>query len=379
MTISSACPGGQLVGDRDLSTGEQTPTQSQSRFGIVGTDLGYPFEHRGEIWFLFGVQSAQTSTPSRRRATVVNARFLLPSMRALGVLALGLTLATPAPGELIAGDIDTDDVSRIDPQTAGATLVGNLGENLSFGGFALDTSTGTLYVSDLSVPAGGYGLGTVDLATGAATIIGGHVNSNNIWGLAYDSANDVLYGADGSNVGLAVLDRATGVSNLVGGYGASVEICGLAYDAASDTLYGVDSDGGAGTAAVIGNGAAPRSPEGVAVPSTLYTIDRATGAVTEVGPLGVDLDPEDVRCGLAIDAVAGTLYAGAYDGTLYTVDKATGAATLVGDSGIAYDALESLFSRVTWVDIPALSAGGLALLVAVLALGGIWLLRRRVA
>lgn len=45
---------GQLVGDRDLSTGAQTPTQSQSRFGIVGTDLGYPFEHRGKIWFLFG-------------------------------------------------------------------------------------------------------------------------------------------------------------------------------------------------------------------------------------------------------------------------------------------------------------------------------------
>lgn len=57
------------------------------------------------------------------------------------------------------------------------------------------------------------------------------------------------------------------------------------------------------------------------MPSTLYTIDRATGAVTEVGPLGVDLDPADVSCGLAIDAVDGTLYAGAYDGTLYTVDK----------------------------------------------------------
>jgi len=308
---------------------------------------------------------------------MVNASFFLPSMRALGVLALGLTLATPAPGELIAGDIDTDDVSRIDPQTAGATLVGNLGENLSYGGFALDTSTGTLYVSDLGLAAGGYGLGTVDLATGAATIIGGHVNSTNIWGLAYDSANDVLYGADGSNTGLAVLDRATGVSNLVGGYGAPVEICGLAYDAASDTLYGVDSAGGT-PPAVIGNGAALRSTEGVAVPSTLYTIDRATGAVTEVGPLGVDLDPADVSCGLAIDAVDGTLYAGAYDGTLYTVDKATGAATLVGDSGIAYDALESL-GGVTLVDIPALSAGGVALLAAVLALGGIWLLRRRVA
>lgn len=309
----------------------------------------------------------------------MNARFFLPSMRALGVLALGLTLATPAPGELIAGDIDTDDVSRIDPQTAGATLVGNLGENLSYGGFALDTSTGTLYVSDLGLPRGsGYGLGTVDPATGAATIIGSHVNSSNIWGLAYDSANDVLYGADGSNSGLAVLDRATGVSNLVGGYGAPVEICGLAYDAASDTLYGVDSAGDTRTPAVIGNGAAPRSTEGLAVPSTLYTIDRATGTVTEVGPLGVNLDPADVSCGLAIDAGDGTLYAGAYDGTLYTVDKATGAATLVGNSGIAYDALESL-GGVTSVDIPALSAGGLALLVAVLALGGIWLLRRRVA
>lgn len=44
----------QLVGDRDRETGEPTHSLTETRHGIEGTDLGYPFEMRGRVCFLFG-------------------------------------------------------------------------------------------------------------------------------------------------------------------------------------------------------------------------------------------------------------------------------------------------------------------------------------
>lgn len=303
----------------------------------------------------------------------------------VSIATTALLLAVPASaGRLIAGDIDTDNFYYVETQTAQATFVGNLGINLSFGGFGFDSSTQTLYGSDFFLPvADAFGLTSIDPLTGVASEIGSHVNSNNIWGLAYDSANDVLYGADGSNEGLATIDRGTGVSSLIGLYAPGQPaplICALAYDAATDTLYGVDSydvsAGGASPERVHGNGQG-NSPEGSGTNSRLYTINRTTGAATAVGFLGATLDSADVRCGLAIDRLSGELYAGGYDGSLYRLDKATGAATLIGDTGIAIDALESLPDTANWVDVPTLAPSALGLLAALLALGGFFLLRRR--
>ena len=305
------------------------------------------------------------------------------SWKALRVLLLGLfAIGAPAAASTIyAGDIDSDDLSAVDSGTANALFVGNLGENLSFGGLAYDTSTGTMYVSDIELESG-YGLATVNLTTGAATILGGHVNSSNIWGLAYDSANDVLYGADGSNGGLATLDRVTGESTLIGSYGdlRADLICGLAYDAGTDTLYGVSAyeDTGDAPAGGRGNGAAA-APQGSGVNSQLFTLNRATGAATLVGSLGITLDGSNVRCGLEIDPVGGDLVAGAYDGSLYRIDKATLQVTAVGNTGIAIDALGAPPQANSWVDVPTLSIGGLALLALALAAVAALVLRRRSA
>lgn len=305
------------------------------------------------------------------------------SLRRLQLLVLVL-LAGAAPASaatIFAGDIDTDDITAVDSGSAATVFVGNLGQNLSFGGLAYDTGTGTMYVSDIEFDEG-YGLASVDLATGDATFIGGHVNSINIWGLAYDSANDVLYGADGSNVGLATLDRATGESTLVGAYvdARASLICALAYDAGTDTLYGVSAYENAGDAPTAGRGnGAAAAPQGTGVNSQLFTLNRATGAATLVGDLGVALDASNVRCGLEIDPVTGNLIAGAYDGSLYRVDKSSGAATFIGNTGIAIDALGAPPQAGTWVDIPTLAPGGLLLLALVLAAAAALLLRRRTA
>ncbi|HEC23292.1 MAG TPA: DUF4185 domain-containing protein [Chloroflexi bacterium] len=44
----------QIIGDIDFETLEPTRQQTESRFNLAHTDLGAPFEHRGDLWFLFG-------------------------------------------------------------------------------------------------------------------------------------------------------------------------------------------------------------------------------------------------------------------------------------------------------------------------------------
>jgi hypothetical protein len=44
----------QLIGDWDKHLQKKTRNRTFSRYGIVGTDLGYSFEHHGRLLFLFG-------------------------------------------------------------------------------------------------------------------------------------------------------------------------------------------------------------------------------------------------------------------------------------------------------------------------------------
>jgi hypothetical protein len=44
----------QLTGECDRERNEFTINRTQSRFGLIGTDLGSSFEHNGRIYFLFG-------------------------------------------------------------------------------------------------------------------------------------------------------------------------------------------------------------------------------------------------------------------------------------------------------------------------------------
>ena len=44
----------QLTGELDRETNSLTRSQTKSRYGIVGCDLGQSFEHEGRAYFLFG-------------------------------------------------------------------------------------------------------------------------------------------------------------------------------------------------------------------------------------------------------------------------------------------------------------------------------------
>lgn len=141
-------------------------------------------------------------------------------------------------------------------------------------------------------------------------------------GLMPAAAADVLYATGGGGPlglsGLHAVDPQTGANQLLWGF-QNVHIYngGLAYDAASDLLYATGAwDASTGT-------------------STLFSIDRHTGILAEVGPMGSSLNL--TSGGLAVHPLTGVMYATGNNGfqstALFTVNKATGAATLVGQSG----------------------------------------------
>ncbi|MCU0304378.1 MAG: hypothetical protein MUC56_10015 [Thermoanaerobaculales bacterium] len=217
--------------------------------------------------------------------------------------------ATGSSGPLYVLDDNADTLTRVDLLDGGTTWVGPTGTPVSRAGMALDTSTGTAYVSDVQTRDGSYGLGWIDLWTGRITLIGPHVTSDNIWGLAYDSLNDVLYGIDrecpdgGSAVdGLAILDRTTGASSCIGPFGAGATVFGLAYDSTGDTLYALDT-------------------------TQLLAVNRITGVATVVGPHGINTLQGDSALEYAPDL--GVLIASSDNGDLWTIDPGTGAGILL--------------------------------------------------
>jgi hypothetical protein len=130
------------------------------------------------------------------------------------------------------------------------------------------------------------------------------------------SAASLLYATGGG--GLFVVDASSGASTKVFDFpGVDLNSGGLAYDAASDSFFATGSEfASSGT-------------------TRLFRIDRTSGAVTEIGPVGAGLNLS--AGGLAIHPLTGALYATGTNGfqssALFTLDKTTGAATLVGQNG----------------------------------------------
>lgn len=128
---------------------------------------------------------------------------------------------------------------QINPTTAAATLVGNLGTSANSLVFGAD---GTLYTANSS-------LFTVNTSTGAASLIGGGGRYGSSGDLAFIGGNLYL-----SSVGdnLFAINTATGVGTLVGPIGFS-SVFGLATDNNID-LYGITGTNVLGISTATGAG-----------------------------------------------------------------------------------------------------------------------------
>lgn len=235
-------------------------------------------------------------------------------------------------------------VYRISPADGTFVTLGAPGPS-EFPGLAYNPNTNTLYGTDQQ------NLYTVNMTTGAATLVGSHGVANGITGLTFNSAYTVMYsiGFDGN---LYSVNPATGAATSIGALGHSpIAIVDLATNSAG-TVYAAGTD------------------------ANLYTVNTSTGATTLLGALtgtnvgltAIAFDPNDVL--YAIDTISDRLM---------TVNVTTRVATPVSAGAVGtYGDIRGLafVSGSAASGIPALGALGLLLLGVVLALVG-WIAIRR--
>lgn len=224
-------------------------------------------------------------------------------------------------------------------------------------------------------------LGTVDVATGAATVIGsmGRVMTD----IAFDPSGN-LWGTDGG--ALFSIDASTGASTLVGNMGIGFQNAlvfsssGVLY-AAGASLYTVNTSTGAGSLVGAGNGYSSSGDlafvggnlylaSGPTANDSLWEIDETTGVGTNIGAIGAG-----AVYGLATPDNT-TLY-GLSGQSIYSINTSTGAGSLIvsyaGGLGAAYG---TAFRTEAGAPIPEPSA----LSLVGLALAGLgWVARRRKA
>ena len=182
-----------------------------------------------------------------------------------------------------------------------------------------------------------------------------------LYSTATDKATVALYNPSQTRVALgAVAGNASAVINnfvapatgtyyaqVTSGTGVAYDLVvgrGLGFDTESNDTFGTAQDigpasNGASTVlGSIGTGSPAAYYAWDYLSSSLFTVTAATGAVTLLGPSGLDA----FICGLAYDPNHGILY-GTDSASLYSFDMTTGAGTLIGalslpiSFGLTYD------------------------------------------
>lgn len=221
-------------------------------------------------------------------------RFLL-------VGALLAACALPLCGQSLLTVSWTGQAHTIDATTGSGSLLGPVGFS-SLNSLARDPVSGSYYTMSNTT------LVSVDPATGQGTGLGSFA-VNTVAALAVDSQGTLHAIVNGTPDSLYTFDPASGTPTLIGSTGLQ-GIQGLAFDPLTGQLFGWDVGFGSG------NGVG------------LVTIDPATGIATDVDP-ATGGSANDVQW-LAFDS-SGRIYGGR--SSLYTIDRNTGALTLVGSGG----------------------------------------------
>ena len=194
-----------------------------------------------------------------------------------------------------------------------------------------------------------------------------NASSGNIFGAAFAS-DGKLYAIEYTTFGagnLKRIDTTNGSIINVGpltGLNAGQVITGLAFDRTTSVMYLSSFDGtngnlytvniANGNLGFIGNTTGSAYPIDIAINNSgqifscdistdrLYRINKSTGAATQVGLLGIDIN---FAQGMAFDPVTDSLFLSAYTsfGALYRCNTTTGAASLIGSfqNGAQVDAL----------------------------------------
>ncbi len=234
---------------------------------------------------------------SKQTKMVIGSRTLIAATG----YALSIVLVNaPARAEIVFGvDSSQDALYTVDLVTGAATLIGPLHASSSRYttpiAMAVRPSDGAIFVNNNS-PFGDNGLSSVDPSTGLATFIGGPFIDA---ALAFDLSGN-LYAAD--NGRLATISQTTGSPTPLGGP-LLPRLFGLDFNPADGLLYGLTTP-------------APASPV------DLLQIDPATGALLSTITLSVTSVP-----GTLLFDSSGTLHGVTLGGpnNLFEINPATGA------------------------------------------------------
>lgn len=208
-------------------------------------------------------------------------------------------LLAQSPPAYVVESTTTDDLYSVDLSTGAATLIGSASNNglSSPADLAWRYDTHEMWTIDLS----GGELGVIDLAT--AVFTPRVQTSLSGWqGLAWDPRSQLFYASNQTGGTTYTIDPATGTVTALGASGFG-HLSSMKVDA-TGTLWGV----------VFGSGA-------------IVTVDKTTGAATQVattlanfGDVSVDHD--------------GVFYgSNSSDDSLHQIDMTTGMATLIGPHG----------------------------------------------
>lgn len=278
-------------------------------------------------------------------------------------------LAAPGTGTLYGTDANAGHLLSINPLTGVGTVIGSIGA-FTVPSLAVHPVTGVLYAGrGTGVP----NIYTVNPVTGVGTLVGstglglaavGDL-AFNAAGVLYASVNIVGDGGTGSD-NLATINLSTGAATVIGPYGGGLEgMEAISFDSGGQLWGARDNHAGLGTPG-------------------LYTINTTTGAATLVAPIvgAVSITSLQWACDGTLYGGSGRSSGGATDGgRLVRINPTTGAFTFVGGvaaTGAGGTSLGGLaFSNTCTAGIPTLSPWSLAALAALLLLAGTALLRFR--
>jgi hypothetical protein len=232
-----------------------------------------------------------------------------------------LTFASLAVGQASAsalyatGNFGTQLLS-IDLASQSVKVIGSTGQAQGFS-LAFDPAGNAYTLVNLFLSTAQ--LATVNLNTGAATLQGQHTLSDwlgypqnlSIMGMVFTPDGTLLGGAmpPPSPTSIYKLDPTSSEPTLVGWSATAGELMSFGYDPTKGVLY-------------------------AASPTTLYTVEPATGMATYVSTFSGNLGP---IMGLAIDD-NGAMYAADFTSSskIYSVDRATGVTTRLFDTGTTH-------------------------------------------
>jgi hypothetical protein len=252
------------------------------------------------------------------------------------LICFGSLIYAQAPGTLYGTTgASSNELIIIDPSTGAGVVVATI----------TGTSSSITEIEfrndEVLFGTGGGGLSevvTLDPLTGVATIIGTHPFGA-VNGMDFDSGVNLLgsHFNPGVSTDLVVIDQTTGgFASVIGPIFTAEVVTGLTFSSGG-TLYGVAHLTGANQ------------------PSSLYTIDPATGTPTLVGPIGFD------KVGAIEFGPDGVLYGGvgsgvANAGALISIDPSTGAGTLIGPTGFPAISGLSFFPGIVPVELTSFAA-----------------------